>query len=46
MTVVELEHEVDPKLKEMARKVIEGQTREIKELDMWLERHPPRQVPR
>jgi uncharacterized protein (DUF305 family) len=40
MARVELEHGKDPELKSLAQKVIEDQSREIKQLDEWLERHP------
>ncbi|HEY0834208.1 MAG TPA: DUF305 domain-containing protein [Azospirillum sp.] len=41
MARVELEHGKDPELKKMAQKVIDDQTKEIKELQDWLGRHPP-----
>jgi uncharacterized protein (DUF305 family) len=40
MARVELEHGKDPELKSLAQKVIEDQSREIKQLDEWLEQHP------
>jgi uncharacterized protein (DUF305 family) len=40
MARVELEHGKDTELKSLAQKVIEDQSREIKQLDEWLERHP------
>jgi uncharacterized protein (DUF305 family) len=40
MARTELEHGKDPELKSLAQKVIEDQSREIKQLDEWLERHP------
>jgi uncharacterized protein (DUF305 family) len=40
MARVELEHGKDPELKSFAQKVIEDQSREIKQLDEWLEQHP------
>jgi uncharacterized protein (DUF305 family) len=40
MARMELEHGKDQDLKRMAQKVIEDQSREIKELDEWLDQHP------
>jgi uncharacterized protein (DUF305 family) len=40
MARVELEHGKDPELKSLAQKMIEDQSREIKQLDEWLEKHP------
>jgi uncharacterized protein (DUF305 family) len=40
MARVELEHGKDPELKAMAQKVIGDQSREVKELQDWLDRHP------
>ena len=40
MALVELEHGKDPELKAMAQKVIGDQSREVKELQDWLDRHP------
>jgi uncharacterized protein (DUF305 family) len=40
MARAELEHGKDPELKSLAQKVIEDQSREIKQLDEWLEKHP------
>jgi uncharacterized protein (DUF305 family) len=39
MARVELEHGKDPEMKSLAQKVIEDQSREIKQLDEWLEQH-------
>ncbi len=44
MARVELEHGKDPELKKMAQKVIDDQTKEIKELQDWLGRHSPQAV--
>ena len=41
MARVQLQHGKDPELKKMAQKVIDDQTKEIKELQDWLGRHPP-----
>lgn len=46
MARIELEQGKDAELKKMARKVIEDQTKEIKQLDKWLDRHPPQQAQR
>ena len=40
MARVELEHGTDPELKSLAQKIIEDQSREIKQLDEWLDKHP------
>ena len=40
MARVELEYGTDPEMKSLAQKVIEDQSREIKQLDEWLEQHP------
>jgi uncharacterized protein (DUF305 family) len=40
MARVELEHGKDPELKAMAQKVIGDQSREVKEFQDWLDRHP------
>ncbi|WP_085557599.1 CopM family metallochaperone [Azospirillum agricola] len=46
MARIELEQGKDAELKKMARKVVEDQTKEIKQLDKWLDRHPPQQAQR
>ncbi len=46
MARVELQHGKDPDLKAMAQKVIDDQSREIKELQDWLSRHPPQAAQR
>lgn len=39
MAQMEIKHGKDPKMKEMARKIIEAQRKEIKEFDDWLAKH-------
>jgi len=39
MARVELDHGKDPTLKKMAQKVIDDQSKEIKELQGWLQKH-------
>ena len=40
MAKVELKYGSDPKLKKMAQNIVNGQTKEIGELDGWLKAHP------
>lgn len=40
MAQIQLEHGKDAKAKEFAEKVVQQQTKEIKELERWLEAHP------
>lgn len=42
MARAELEHGKDPKMREMAKKIIAAQQKEIREFDRWLERSPDR----
>ncbi|HET6398193.1 MAG TPA: DUF305 domain-containing protein [Candidatus Thermoplasmatota archaeon] len=40
MAQIQLENGKDAKAKEFARKVVQNQKKEIKELERWLEQHP------
>ena len=40
MAQIELEHGSSPELKAMAKKIIEGQKKEIAEFDRWMKTHP------
>ncbi|GEO42777.1 hypothetical protein SAE02_69250 [Skermanella aerolata] len=40
MAKVEIQYGKDPEMKKMAEKVVADQSKEIKELSTWLERHP------
>lgn len=46
MAKVEIQYGKDPEMTKLAKKVIEDQSKEIKQLDKWLERHPPQQAQR
>jgi uncharacterized protein (DUF305 family) len=40
MAKVEIQYGKDPAMKKVAEKVVADQSKEIKELDTWLDRHP------
>jgi uncharacterized protein (DUF305 family) len=40
LAVAYLKYGHDPKLREMSEEIIKGQTREIREMDLWLLKHP------
>jgi uncharacterized protein (DUF305 family) len=40
MAKVEIQYGKDPAMKKVAEKVVTDQSKEIKELDTWLDRHP------
>jgi len=40
MAKVEIQYGKDPAMKKMAEKVVADQSKEIKQLDTWLDRHP------
>lgn len=42
MAKVEIQYGRNPEMKKMAEKVVADQSREIKQLDTWLDRHPLR----
>jgi uncharacterized protein (DUF305 family) len=44
MAKAEIQYGKDPELTKMARKMVEDQSKEIKQLTEWLERHPPRRA--
>lgn len=46
MAQVLLEHGKDERLKQMARKIIDDQTKEIQEFRKWLEEHPDSEASR
>ena len=41
MAEIELKHGKDPKMKEMARKIIDAQKKEIAEFEAWMKTHKP-----
>lgn len=41
MAQLELEHGRDPKMQEMARKIVADQEKEIAEFSAWMKEHPP-----
>ena len=40
MANIELQHGKDPVLRKMAKAIIKSQTKEIKDFDIWLAKHP------
>lgn len=44
MARVALKQASDPKVKELAQRVIDAQTKEISEIDAWLKAHPPKEA--
>jgi uncharacterized protein (DUF305 family) len=46
MARAQLEYGKDPELKKMARKMVDDQEKEIKDLGKWLDRHPPQAAQR
>lgn len=40
MARAQVEHGTDPHVKQFARRIIDSQTREVKQFDEWLQQHP------
>lgn len=46
MAKVQIQYGKDAEMTKLAKKVVEDQAKEIRQLDKWLERHPPQQAQR